>query len=232
MIKNSTFLGGFSELNKEKTNSISSKERILVTKEAAKLLYRGSVEEFKQAKIMASKNLGLERFPSNYEIALEIDKIADEIEGDSRKELITEKRKIALELMSALKKFNPILTGSVWRGTARKGSDIDIIVYASKPSEIIDILESNNYKVNEKRWIKVDFNNQKKSFFNIKLLIDKNEEVEITVRGPEDLGIVEKCEIYGDSRKGLSIVQLKNVLKKDVLKKFIPSSKRTRICIS
>lgn len=219
-------------MTKEKTNSISSKEHILVAREAAKLLYRGSVEEYKHAKIMASKNLGLERFPSNYEIALEIDKIADEMEGDSRKELITEMRKRALELMSTLNKFNPILTGSVWRGTARKGSDIDIIVYASKPSEIIKILESNNYKVNEKRWIKVDFNNQTKSFFNIKLLIDKNEELEITVREPDDLGIVEKCEIYGDSRKGLSIVQLKNVLKKDALRKFIPSSKRAHVYIS
>jgi len=225
-------LGGFPELTKERNNSISSKERILVAREAAKLLYRGLVEEYKQAKIMASKNLGLERFPSNFEIALEIEKIADEIEGDSRKELITEMRKRALKLMSTLEKFNPILTGSVWRGTARKGSDIDLIVYASKPSEIIKILESNNYKVNEKRWIKVDFNNQTKSFFNIKLLIGKNEEVEITVREPDDLGIVEKCEIYGDSRKGLSIVQLKNVLKKDALRKFIPSSKRARIYIS
>ncbi len=49
--------------------------------------------------------------------------------------------------------------------------------------------------------------------------------MEITVRGSDDLGIDEKCEIYGDSRRGLYIEQLRNVLNKDALKKFIPSKK-------
>ncbi len=164
---------GTSELSKKSSESLDSKERALVAREAAMLIYRGLAEEYKQAKTMASENLRVKGLPSNYEIAIELDKIADEMEGESRKELIIKMRKKALELMCLLEKFNPRLTGSVWRGTARKGSDVDIIVYASNPDEVVKTLESSNYKIREKRWIKVDFNNLIKSFFNIKAILDK-----------------------------------------------------------
>ncbi|MCK5616017.1 nucleotidyltransferase domain-containing protein [Candidatus Pacearchaeota archaeon] len=212
-------------MNKKKNGTANSEERLLVAREAAMLLYKGLAEEYKQAKIMANENLLVKTFPSNYEIAIELDRIADEMEGDSRKELISKMRRGALELMCLLKEFNPRLTGSVWRGTARAGSDIDIIVYSFDPNEVVRILKSNNYEIHEDRWIKVDFNNMKKAFFNLKTILKNNSEAEITVRGLDDFGIDEKCEIYGDSRKGYSMMQLRNVLKKNALKKCIPSKK-------
>lgn len=189
------------------------------------LLYTGNAKEYMQAKIMATKKLGIKRYPSNYKIAIELDRIADELEGKERKELIIKMRKKALKLMRLLKEYSPRLTGSVWRGTARIGSDIDILVYAFDPSEIVQIIKKNNFRIIEKKWIKTDFHNSIKSFFNIRVAIDMDQESEITVRGMDDVEIIEKCEIYGDLRKGLSIEQLINILNKDALKKFVPKKR-------
>ena len=192
------------------------------------LLYKGIAKEYMQAKIMATKKLGIQRYPSNYEIAIELDRIADEFEGKERKEFIIKMRKMALKLMRLLKEYNPRLSGSVWRGTARIGSDIDILVYASDPSKIVQIIKKNNFKIIEKKWIKTDFNKFIKSFFNIRTAINieqMEQEFEITVRGVDDTEIIEKCEIYGDLRKGLSIEQLINILNKDALKKFVPKKR-------
>ena len=53
--------------------------------EAAILLYYGIEKEYKQAKIKAAKTFGARRLPSNLEIALELDKISQEREGEKRK---------------------------------------------------------------------------------------------------------------------------------------------------
>jgi hypothetical protein len=77
----------------------------------------------------------------------------------------------------------------------------------------------------EKKWIKTDFHNIIKSFFRIRVAMDIDQESEITVRGVDDMEIIEKCEIYGDLRKGLSIKQLTDILYKDALKKFVPKKR-------
>jgi len=51
--------------------------RNLVAKEAARLLYLGFVNEYKDAKERASESLGIGALPSNIEIAYEVDKLSD-----------------------------------------------------------------------------------------------------------------------------------------------------------
>jgi predicted nucleotidyltransferase len=52
-----------------------------VAREAATLLYYGAEKEYKQAKQKAAKTLGTKFLPSNLDVALELDKIAQENEG-------------------------------------------------------------------------------------------------------------------------------------------------------
>jgi predicted nucleotidyltransferase len=83
-----------------------------VAKEAATLLYFGIEKEYKQAKMRAAKTLGVHLMPSNIEVAMELDKIANENEGATRMERIVKMRREALNLMKILEEYNPILVGS------------------------------------------------------------------------------------------------------------------------
>ena len=51
-------------------------------------------------------------------------------------------RKGALKIMKPLANFYPVLIGSVWRGTIKAGSDIDIAVYSDDVQEIVNILKA------------------------------------------------------------------------------------------
>src|SRR3989304_10283585 len=121
--------------------------RKIIAREAANFLYSGIEKEFKQAKLKAVKTLGINLLPSNLEVAIEVDKIADEHEGASRQERLIKMRREALELMQMLQEYSPLLVGSVWRGTTHYASDIDIIVRHDSPEEISEILKQNGIKV-------------------------------------------------------------------------------------
>ena len=67
-----------------------------IAREAARLLYTGASEEYKHAKERAASSLGLDVMPSNFEVALELDILADELEGEERKRLLVRMREKAL----------------------------------------------------------------------------------------------------------------------------------------
>ncbi|TRO49104.1 hypothetical protein E2P65_01665, partial [Candidatus Bathyarchaeota archaeon] len=125
----------------------ASEQRARVAREAARLLYSGTFEEYKHAKESAARSLGVPSIPSNYEVAIELDHIAEEYEGEERERLLKNMRERALSIMKDLGDYHPILTGSVWRGTARKGSDVDINVYSSKPEDVESLLVKKGYNV-------------------------------------------------------------------------------------
>ena len=97
-----------------------------VAAEAATLLYFGAEKEYKQAKHKAARTLRTHFLPSNREVALELNRIADEDEGPARKQRLVQMRQEALKIMIITEQHDPMLIGSVWRGTIRRGSDIDI----------------------------------------------------------------------------------------------------------
>src|SRR4030067_1370149 len=101
-------------------NNLKTKPQELrrkVAREAAVLLYFGSEKEYKQAKVKAAETLLTHSLPSNREVSLELDKIADENEGAARKQRLFQMRQEAHEIMTAIKACKPVLIGSVWRGT-------------------------------------------------------------------------------------------------------------------
>lgn len=196
-----------------------------VAREAALLLYTLEEKEFKRAKERAAKMLGLKVFPSNFEVAEELDRIADELEGEERWSRLIRMRKEALEIMELLSDFNPRLIGSVWRGTANRNSDIDIVVFSHDEKLIIDAIRKSGLKVLgvEKAPSEKDGRGET---FHIFVNFSSGDKAEIIVRRPEDIYKVEICDIYGDVKRGLTIDQLKDILERDPLRRFIPKRRR------
>ncbi|MBM3291651.1 hypothetical protein FJY84_03125 [Candidatus Bathyarchaeota archaeon] len=190
-------------------------KRSAVSREAARLLYNGLVKEYIQAKEIAATNLGTTILPSNYEIALELDKLADEVEGSKRQNNLIKMREIAKKIMTELSVFQPRLIGSVWRGTIKQGSDIDLIVLASDPIPVGEILKK--YELIEKG--NVAFKNGI-NVYHYKIWFERFP-IEVVVRQPSEYQI-EKCDIFGDKKTGLSLNELEKLLNVDPLRRFIP----------
>lgn len=195
-----------------------------VAREAALLLYTMQEKEYKQAKLKAAKILGVHVLPSNLEVAFELDQIAAEREGEERTRRLVEMRKEALRIMEALRRFHPRLVGSVWRGTARRNSDIDITVYAENPEEVLDALKSSGFQMARTEWQTVTKKGEEKHFLHIYVSSSTGNEAEIVAAPSQEMNARRKCEIYGDEVTGLTIKQLKHVLKENPTQKFLPFS--------
>jgi predicted nucleotidyltransferase len=193
-----------------------------VAREAAHLLYFGVEKEYKQAKLKAAKTFGVHFLPTNLEVVIEFDRIAEEKEGATRKERLIEMRKQALKLMRILKSYNPVLIGSVWRGTIHRESDIDITLYSDKPNDVLEVIKQNNLRVMRTEWMTVTKEGLKKTSFHIYLELQTKEETEIIVRSPEEANYKERCEIYGDPITGLRIQKLEKILRDDPTQRFVP----------
>ena len=200
----------------------SSEQRARVAKEAARLLYIGASEEYMHAKEQAARSLGLTSMPSNYEVAVELDLIAHEHEGEDRERLLNAMREEAISIMKVLADYNPVLTGSVWRGTARKGSDIDINVYSSEPKDVETQLIKKGYKVVKSEEMKVVKGSRTINSKHLSIQLTDGPMAEVIVRPVEDMGEDERCETYGDLKRGLKLPELEKLMRTDPLRKFVP----------
>lgn len=202
---------------------MSNELRSRVAKEAATLLYFGTEKEYKQAKTRAAETLGTHFLPSNLEIALELDKIAEEIEGDDRKERLNQMRREALQVMKFLDRYDPVLIGSVWRGTIHLRSDIDIAVYADNPEEILGIIGSQGIKTLKTEWTTINKQGKTFSSFHVYAEMSTHHGLEIVIRNSEEKDQKRQCQIFGDQIKGLKIRELEKVIENNPTQKFIPS---------
>jgi predicted nucleotidyltransferase len=203
------------------TESAVSRRRVAT--EAANLLYSGVEKEYKQAKLKAAKTFGLHYMPTNVEVAMEIDRIAEENEGPARQERLVRMRKEALRIMKILQKFDPVLVGSVWRGTIHHDSDIDIIVHHEEPDEVFKMLKQTDLKTVKTEWVNVTKKGKKKASFHIHAESPLKEQVEVIVHSPEEACLTVKCEIYGDEVTGLRTADLERVLVDTPTRRFVPS---------
>jgi predicted nucleotidyltransferase len=195
--------------------------RSRIAREAAVLLYFGDEKEYKPAKIKAAKTFRSNFVPTNLDVAMELDKLADENEGSSRIERLTRMRSEALRLMKLLSAYQPLLIGSVWRGTIRKGSDIDLAVYHDSPEEILFLVKE-NLEITGAERVTVTKYGRPHSSFHIHCDTSRGEKVEIVIRNAEEAGIRRKCEIFGDEIRGLNQKELERVLKENPAQRFLP----------
>ncbi len=167
--------------------------------------------------------MGTHFLPSNLDVALELDKIAEENEGAKRKERLVQMRTEALKIMRLLEDYCPVLIGSVWRGTIRQGSDIDIAVYSDQPEEICQLLKSEKIKISKTAWTTVNKHGVTLESFHIYAQTTTNYGLEIVVRSSEEAGKKRKCEIFGDEMKGLKVQELEKVLETGPTQQFLPA---------
>jgi predicted nucleotidyltransferase len=208
-------------LSGEKLNA-DSDVRCKIAREAATLLYFGAAKEYKQAKIKAAKTLGSNFLPSNREVAVELDNIADMLEGPARKGRLIRMRKEALKIMKSFKEYCPILIGSVWRGNIRQGSDIDIALYHDTTDEIVDALKKNGFKISKTERTTETKMGTPESSFHIYVETTGKLTAELVVRNSEEAGSKRKCEIFGDEIKGMKIEELERLLNENPAEKFLP----------
>ena len=188
---------------------------------AARLLYDRRVKEYKDAKEMAAASLGSKALPSNYEVAVELDALTDRLQGDARHRQLMEMRDAALQVMKTLTSYKPKLIGSVWRGTVRLGSDIDVMVYGD-PNRVEHIL-SQSYEVTGRETKRFTLEGLPRETTHISITVN-GYEAEVVVRPPGDIEAyrLDRCETYGDPRKGLGIEELEKLMKTDPLRRFVP----------
>lgn len=203
------------------TNSVSLREK--VAKEAANLIYTGIEKEFKQAKLKAAKTFGAYFLPTNLEVALEIDRLAEEREGSARQERLVKMRQDALKLMRILKEHSPLLIGSVWRGTIHYASDIDIAVCHNEPADVMNTLRRSGVKLVQAERVTVTKKGKRKGSFHIYVELLDKEKAEIKVVQSSEASRKEKCGIYGDQIRGLNIKELERMLRENPLQRFVPS---------
>jgi predicted nucleotidyltransferase len=208
-------------LSGEKLNT-DSDVRCKIAREAATLLYFGAAKEYKQAKLKAAKTLGSNFLPSNLEVAVELDEIADMLEGPARKERLIKMRKEALKIMTILKEYCPILIGSVWRGNIRQGSDLDIALYHDTADEILNTLKENGFKISKTERTTETKMGIPESSFHIYVETTSKQIAELVVRNSEEAESRRKCEIFGDEIRGLKIEKLERLLNENPTEKFMP----------
>jgi len=206
----------------EELNADSADLRCRIAREAATLLYSRAEKEYKQAKLKAAKTFGSHFLPTNLEVALELDRIAEENEGSARKERLIQMRTEALKTMEIVEAYSPLLIGSVWRGTIRQGSDIDIALIHDSPGEIVNLLKANGFEVSKTEWIRVTKRGKTEISFHIYTETLAKQRIEIVVRTVDEASRKRKCEIFGDEIKGLTIQELEKLLRENPVQQFIP----------
>ncbi len=202
------------------TENLDLKHR--VAREAATLLYFGAEKEYKQAKQRAAKTFGTHFLPSNLNVALELDKVAEENEGAKRAERLVLMRQEALKVMRALSKFCPVLIGSVWRGTIRQGSDIDIAIFTDNPEEALFVLKAAGFKVSKADWVSVNKGGTTLQSYHIYSHATYEFGLEIVARSLDQAKLRRRCETFGDQIKGLTAGELEEVLRTNPTRQFIP----------
>jgi len=121
--------------------------RTRIAAAAARLMAEDGIDNFALAKRKAARQLGAadtESLPTNDEIEAELREYRALYQADDHPERIAELRRVALDAMRALERFNPYLTGPVLKGIAGPYAEIDLQLYPDSVKDIeLFLLERN-----------------------------------------------------------------------------------------
>jgi len=130
--------------------------RARIAAAAARIMAEDGVEDFALAKRKAARQLGVpdtQALPRNDEIESELRAYRELYQADEHPERIAELRRLALEAMLALERFNPYLTGPVLAGIAGPYAEIDLQLFPDSAKDVeIFLLERNlGFSTRERR---------------------------------------------------------------------------------
>ena len=118
--------------------------RARIAAAAARIMAEDGIDDFALAKRKAARQLGAARggdltreaLPSNDEIEEELRAYRALYQPEEHDERIAELRRIALDAMRALERFNPYLTGPVLKGTAGPYAEIELQLFPESAKEV------------------------------------------------------------------------------------------------
>ncbi len=112
--------------------------RTRLAREAARIMAEDGTRDFASAKRKAAGRLALtepKHLPSNEEIELELRRYLELFQGKQLPSRVAQLRRIALEAMRFLHRFQPRLVGSVLTGTVTEGSVVELHLSAETPED-------------------------------------------------------------------------------------------------
>jgi len=113
--------------------------RARIAAAAARIMAEEGVDDFALAKRKAARRLGAtdtEALPANGEIEAELRAYRTLYQADEHPERIGALRRVALQAMRALERFNPYLTGPVLTGLAGPYAEIDLQLVPESTKEV------------------------------------------------------------------------------------------------
>ena len=130
--------------------------RVRIAAAAARLMAEDGIDDFALAKRKAARGLGApntEALPGNDEIEAELRAYLALYQADEHPERVAVLRRLALEAMQALERFNPYLTGPVLAGTAGPYAEIELQLFpdSTKDVEIFLIDRDLPYEASDER---------------------------------------------------------------------------------
>jgi hypothetical protein len=121
--------------------------RARIAAAAARLMAEDGIDDFALAKRKAARQLGADdaqALPTNDEIETELHAYRALYQTDEHPGLIAELRRVALDAMQALERFNPYLTGPVLKGIAGPYAEIELQLFPDSLKEVeIFLLDRN-----------------------------------------------------------------------------------------
>ena len=193
--------------NKKKGHYRELKQEVI--KLAAELMYFDGVKEYLTAKRMASKQLGVDIFPSNAEIRDAVDQLA-ELHEPNRGENLHQMRRVALEMMELLEAFHPRLIGSVLEGAIKSTSDIDLHVFADEYEEVMRVLDEHGLEY-DFDMVTARKNNEIRDFPHV--YVYQNEHtIELSIYEPSEMRVRQRSSITGKPMEYATIAKLRKML--------------------
>jgi hypothetical protein len=117
--------------------------RARIAAAAARIMAEDGIDDFALAKRKAARQLGAARgdltreaLPRNDEIEAELRAYRALYQAEEHAERIAELRRIALDAMRTLERFNPYLTGPVLKGTAGPYAEIELQLFPESAKEV------------------------------------------------------------------------------------------------
>ncbi len=194
-----------------------NKLRAQIAYDAARLLYERQESEYYRAKIKAASRLTKKRvkpqdLPSNSEIRDQVQQLARMLEGDTRTNHLEQMRVEALRMMKLLAQYRPRLIGSVLTGHIRKGSDIDLHIFADNIESVTAQLDYHGipYDTEYKRLIK---GGERQLYKHIH--VQDNYEFELTVYPTSKTSFPFRSSITGKPIEKVNIRELEELLERE-----------------
>lgn len=181
------------------------------------MMYLRQETEYYRAKMKAARKIcqGWVKpsdLPGNAEIRHEIQRFASLYERESRFQKLQEMRLEALRFMRMLKQFKPRLIGSTLTGHIRRGSDIDLHIFAATAESVTSVLDYEGivYDVERKH---VRKHGEERLFTHIH--VKERFPVEMTLYSPDKSSYVFKSSITGKAMERVTLLELEKFLNEE-----------------